>query len=173
MPHSSPEGKPWISAWIAELKPARILDIGAGAGVYGQMARATLPAVHLAAMEIWRPYIAGYGLQDLYDQVIVADARVTLLPPADVVILGDILEHMTRTEAAALWNKARRAARMAVFTSLPIVPYPQAPEIGGNPHERHVVPDWTHQQALAAFPGIIASETGTEIGVYMAGGAAE
>ena len=43
--------------------------------------------------------------------------------------------------------------------------YPQG-EIEGNEHEHHVVDDWDHDKVLAAFTGIGAFWTGTEVGVY-------
>ena len=87
------------------------------------------------------------------------------LPAADVVILGDVAEHMTAEDASLLWDRASAAARKAVYLSIPIIHYPQG-EIEGNPHEHHVVDDWDHDKVLAAFPGISEWWLGSEVGVY-------
>lgn len=63
----------------------------------------------------------------------LGDARQVDLPVADVVILGDVAEHMTEGEALRLWGRCAEAARRAVYLSIPIVHYPQQ-EIEGNPH---------------------------------------
>ena len=87
------------------------------------------------------------------------------LPAADVVILGDVAEHMTEADALRLWQRAADAAARAVYLSIPIVHYPQG-EIEGNPHEHHVVEDWNHEKVLASFDGIGEWWLGSEVGVY-------
>ncbi|GAA2003856.1 methyltransferase domain-containing protein [Nakamurella flavida] len=167
MPQSSAEGKDWIRERIAELgreAPLTVLDIGPGVGTYAKLLRG--PAVdHLIGVEIYEPYVHTYRLREYYDEVIVGDAREVTFPAADVVILGDVAEHMSREDALALWAKAAAAARRAVYLSIPIVHYPQG-EIEGNCHEVHVVDDWNHDTVRAAFTGIGEFWTGTEVGVY-------
>ncbi len=97
--------------------------------------------------------------------MVVGDAREVDLPDCDVVVLGDVAEHMTREEALDLWARAAAAARHAVYLSIPVVHYPQG-SIEGNPHEHHVVDDWDHDAVLAAFEGIGEWWLGTEVGVY-------
>jgi hypothetical protein len=50
------------------------------------------------------------------------------MPTADVVVLGDVLEHLTYLDAVALRGRTRAAA----YLSLPIVAYPQG-AVEGNP----------------------------------------
>ena len=164
---SSSEGKTWVHDRIARLaadQPISILDIGPGVGTYAKLLH-DLPVERSTAIEIWEPYVHTYRLTEYYDEVVVGDARTTPFPSADVVILGDVAEHMTEVEARALWDKAAHAANRAVFLSIPIVPYPQG-HIEGNAHEAHVVDDWNHERVLATFPGIGAHWTGAEVGVY-------
>jgi hypothetical protein len=49
------------------------------------------------------------------------------MPTADVVVLGDVLEHLTYLDAVAL----RRGTRAAAYLSLLIVAYPQG-AVEGN-----------------------------------------
>lgn len=167
MPMSSDEGKDWIRdrvTALAESGPVSVLDIGPGVGTYAKLLAG--PGVsRLTGIEIYEPYVHTYRLDRYYDEVVVGDARVVDFPAADVVILGDVAEHMSEADALALWDKAAGAAHRAVYLSIPIVHYPQG-EIEGNHHEHHVVDDWNHDRVLAAFPGIGQWWTGTEVGVY-------
>ena len=167
MPQSSAEGKDWISERVhaaGAQQPVEVLDIGPGVGTYAKLLAGPQVA-RLTGIEIFEPYVHTYRLREYYDEVIVGDARTTEFPDTDVVILGDVAEHMTEPDALGLWDKAAKAARVAVYLSIPIVHYPQG-HIEGNCHEVHVVDDWNHDRVLAAFTGIGAWWTGTEVGVY-------
>ena len=167
MPMSSSEGKSWTHDRVAALTangPVSVLDIGPGVGTYAKLLR-DLPISRIVGLEAWEPYVATYRLAEYYDEIVIGDARTTELPAADVVILGDVVEHMTRDEGIALWQRCAQAARRAVYLSIPIVHYPQH-EIEGNPYEVHVEEDWSHEDVLATFDGIGATWTGTEVGVY-------
>jgi hypothetical protein len=167
MPLSSPEGKDWTKERVAALAangPVSVLDIGPGVGTYAKLLAG--PAVSkLTAIEIFEPYVETYRLRDYYDEIIIGDAREVELPAADVVILGDVAEHMPAEDALALWERSGAAARRAVIMSIPIVHYPQG-EIEGNEHEHHVVDDWDHDKVLGAFPDITSWWLGSEVGVY-------
>lgn len=189
MPYSSDEGKDWLTQCIwgslasapirleedrgqARQLPPRVLDIGAGSGTYadliqrtgGERPRHRRP--HLTAMEIHEPYVARFKLLEKYDEVIVGDARTNPLPQAEVVILGDVLEHMTLPEAVRLWEKARRAATAAVILSLPIVEWPQG-AVDGNPHEAHLH-TWTDELVREHLAGIVGAHLEEHVGVYWA-----
>lgn len=165
MPTSIMEGKAWLLPRITALAPDTVLDIGAGEGTYARLLRPALPLTRFTAVEVWEPYLTAYALCELYDTVIVADARHLALPRADVVILGDVLEHMTHVEAFALWQAARDVAALAVFASIPIIEAPQG-AVNGNTHETHV-DTWTHPLGLT-LPGLTDSWAGHTIGCYRA-----
>lgn len=167
MPLSSVEGKSWIKDRVLALAadgPLSVLDIGPGVGTYAKLLAG--PALGgIVGVEIWEPYAHTYRLHEYYDGIILGDARVVDLPAVDVVILGDVAEHMSEAEALALWARCAAAARRAVYLSIPVVHYPQG-EIEGNPHEVHVDEDWDHERVLERFVGITASWVGVECGVY-------
>lgn len=167
MPLSSPEGKGWVKERVASLAaggPLEVLDIGPGVGTYAKL----LAGDHVSrivGIEIYPPYVETYRLRQYYDEIIIGDARAVPLPAVDVVILGDVAEHMTEAEALDLWHRSAVAARRAVYLSIPIIHYPQG-EIEGNEHEHHVVDDWDHDKVMAAFDGISQYWLGNEVGVY-------
>ncbi len=168
MPMSSTEGKSWIKDHVEALATRggrlSILDIGPGVGTYAKLLAGSSVST-ITGIEIYEPYVTTYRLDRYYDDIIIGDARSVELPAVDVVILGDVAEHMTESEALALWDRASLAAARAMYLSIPIVHYPQG-EIEGNPHEHHVVDDWTHDKVLASFGGIGDWLLGSEVGVY-------
>lgn len=164
---SSAEGKPWTRervAMLAENGPLTVLDVGPGVGTYAKLF-AGLPIRRMLAIEAWAPYLETYRLAEFYDDIVVGDVRETQLPPCDVVVLGDVVEHMSRGDGLALWQRCAEVAARAVYLSIPIVHYPQH-EIEGNPYEVHVEEDWSHDLVLAQFDGIGQWWTGSEVGVY-------
>lgn len=90
-----------IEGFIARLRPASMLDIGAGAGKYGKMARRASPKTWTVAIEAQQEYVDGYGLEELYDEVVVGRADEVLLDDpdltVDLVVLGDVIEHMRKS----------------------------------------------------------------------------
>lgn len=164
---SSAEGKEWIRDGVRALAgegSLDVLDIGPGVGTYAKLLAG--PAIsRIVGVEIYPPYVKTYRLHEYYDDIIIGDVRAVELPETDVVILGDVAEHMTEAEALDVWDRCGAAARRAVYLSIPIVHYPQG-EIEGNEHEHHVVDDWDHDKVLSAFTGIGRYWLGTEVGVY-------
>lgn len=161
MPFSSESGKQYIKS--LNLTGDRILDVGAGSGTY----RTMFPELgkHWTAVEIWEPYIEKYDLRAKYDEVICQDIRELEIGKYDIAFVGDVLEHMTTAEAQALMKKLRAACKM-VIASIPIGYYPQD-EFDGNPYERHVVEDYSHDQIVNAFGLPWMHHIENEIGVYV------
>lgn len=179
MPFSDEEGKPWLDSAFERVvlaanasgRTRRVLDVGAGCGTYVDRWRGmTYAPTWWTGVEVHRPYVTEYRLHEKYDALILADVRTAVehLGRHDVVILGDVLEHMPLEHAAALWRVLRRRARH-LLVSLPIIPMEQG-AWGGNEHERHLT-TWDHAMVLAQLPGITAWEVGERIGVYQAVGA--
>lgn len=142
MPDSDAQGKDVALEWYQQIKPATVVDIGAGSGTYARLMRPT--QAHWTAVEAWAPYVSEFGLEKLYKDVIVADARD--LPAsaflADLVIAGDVLEHMTQAEARALMVRIGAYAKHLII-SIPVLHLDQG-AVNGNPYERHVE-HWTYE----------------------------
>ena len=146
-----------------------VVDIGPGEGTYADLLRPLFPAARFIAVEKWAPYIRRFGLEQKYDQVIVADGAwldwQRAADGAELVIFGDVLEHMAEDDARRCWHQARARARW-VLLSIPIKYHPQG-ESEGNPYEEHVA-HWTHEKVLDAFEGIDEWWLGNVVGVYLA-----
>jgi hypothetical protein len=167
VPYSSESGKGFIEELFTQLKPYSVLDVGAGSGTYARrLQHLCTPSAWWAAVEIWEPYVEKYGLRELYHTVEVADAR-TWQPERkyNVCILGDVLEHMEKEEAIAVFERMRKHADHVVI-SIPLGHYPQD-EYEGNPYERHVTDNWSHEDVVDAFGEPNAYQIENEIGVYV------
>lgn len=171
MPASAEEGRSMMMSWMRAQNPHSVLDIGAGSGTYGRLFRnGGEPVPYLIGVEVWHPYLAKFELTRIYDYMISQDIRALPLggwPRADVVILGDVLEHMSEKDAVEVWTLARDLARKAVYLSIPIINYPQG-ALHDNPFEEHVVPDWSDERVLDTFHGITWKWLGTIVGRYEA-----
>lgn len=175
MPVSSKAGKAWSMKWIRENehKINRVLDLGAGAGLYPKYAKQTnrmLTNAEWIGVEIWQPYIEKYGLNTLYNKVINADIREFNFEEHgefDLCILGDVLEHMTKEESIQVVTKALEYCKR-ILVSIPVAHYPQGAS-EGNPYEVHVKDDWSDQEVKESFPNILDSTQEKKIGVYILG----
>ena len=164
---SHPETKPWILEKIRQYKPKTILDVGAGSGTYVTMLKKngyTRAAVD--AVEVWEPYVKEFNLHSKYRRVYQTDIRDFDKYNHDLVIFGDILEHMSVEDALQVWDTASKYCAHAVI-SIPIIHYHQH-AINGNPYEEHVKEDWSHQEVLDTFPNIVDSWQGEITGAYWA-----
>lgn len=149
MPYSDIEGKGTALAWYERIQPRTVIDIGAGSGTYAQAVRAHSPCKgRWTAVEAWEAYVGRFGLDGLYDAVVVADARRLVAPfyRADLVIAGDVLEHMPRADAVRLLGKVRTNAANLIV-SVPVLHLDQG-AVYGNPYETHV-DHWAADQMRA------------------------
>lgn len=167
MPGSIAAGKEFIRSVIKAANPQTVLDIGAGSGTYArQMRQSTAHDCTWVGVEVWQPYVDKFGLNDLYDAVVVADIRLWDLPKKyDVCIAGDVLEHMTADEAVAVLKKLREHCGL-VIVSVPVIHWPQEAQ-EGNPFEAHVKDDWTHEEVLRVFGPPAHQHVEDGIGVYV------
>jgi len=155
-----------MSRQIESIAPRRVIDVGPGSGTYGRIVRDVTTDAYLVGVEAWEPYINEFGLRAIYDEIAVMDAREFTNWESDLVIFGDVLEHMSEADALELWNAASAQASK-ILMSIPIIHYPQCAE-HGNPYEVHVDEDWSHDRVMNTFPGITAYERYAVTGAYLA-----
>lgn len=136
----------------------RIFDVGAGQGKY----RVLLPEYeYVYAVEVFEPYVEQNRLHELYHNVHVQDVRdfveefghAYLL--GAVIILGDVLEHMTRDDAQHVL--ARFYAHVDEVVVVVPYEYPQDEE-DGNVHQRHLQDDLTVESMTRDYPELTLLE---------------
>lgn len=176
MPASDPSHRPWVLdqlrlAFGNDLGAVRsVIDVGPGCGSWRIFLGPFMPASRWTAIEIHAPYVDRFLLGHHYHGVAVADVRdLDPFPAADLVIFGDVLEHMSYTDANQVWTRARESCRRLVL-GIPVRHYPQG-AWEGNDHEAHVT-TWDDRQVRDFFPGIYAGTANADTGAYIAKGQA-
>ena len=139
-------GKPEVCTWIREHFPpdVTVLDVGACDGNWRQL----LPEYrNMDAVEIFEPNLSRLtGYRNVYH----ADIRDLPYEHYDLIIFGDVIEHMSVDRAReVLEYAAPRCEDMIVA-----VPFlsPQG-AIYGNPFEIHVQDDLTPEIFEERYPG--------------------
>lgn len=154
MPFSAVEGKQFFVEWLklfgTDRKPFRILDLGAGAGRYGELCSEVGLDIFTHAVEVYEPYIEQFSLREKYNKVSICDMRKLVLNEIyDLVILGDSLEHISCSDGTKLFKYLKSKARF-IWLCMPIVPFrpwfygykqPES-EWEDNPAEQHRC-EWT------------------------------
>ena len=164
---SDPDNKPYTAEKIIELNPKTVLDVGAGAGVYLDIIRRDLGnSVRVTAVEAWNPYIEQFNLKNRYDEVIAEDVRNVENFNYDLVIFGDVIEHMSEEDAVKMWELVSKQAKYAII-SIPIIHYHQD-AINGNPYEVHVEEDWNAERVVRTFSNIVDYRLFPVTGVFTA-----
>jgi hypothetical protein len=109
MPYSSFIFDNAIAEIIKFIKPRTFLDLGAGAGKYGSIVKEIDPSIETIAVEIEKDYIEKFNLHSIYKQVWNISVTDLIQPKYfdsnfDVVMIGDILEHLKKSEGVDLLN---------------------------------------------------------------------
>ena len=91
--------------------PKRILDVGCGYGKHGVLLREYLdPTPIVDGVEAWEPYVEPHKLRGIYDNLYVQDVLTldqSILDQYDMVVMGDVIEHIYKDQAINLINRIR------------------------------------------------------------------
>lgn len=148
MPTSDAQGREWVAEILDAIGPdlKLIVDVGPGDGTYERIFRCQTPNANWIGVEIWAPYISRFNLWDSYDTVVCCNIMDYKWPEGvDLVILGDIVEHLPEADARLLLETCKKKAKN-VIVSLPIIDSHQG-EVDGNPYEAHLY-QWKFEQIL-------------------------
>lgn len=109
MPYSSEIFDGEIKDIISKIKPTNFLDLGAGAGKYGELIKVAVPEVKTIAIEIEQDYIERFSLKRTYDEVWNMSVLDLISPryyekTFDLVMIGDIIEHLKKSDGVDLIN---------------------------------------------------------------------
>lgn len=98
MPNSSEVLNEEISKIIRELNPTTVFDVGVGSGKYGNLIRTICPDCHITGCEIDSSYLDSFRERHVpYYHIFnmsVISVIETMEFDVDLVILGDVLEHL-------------------------------------------------------------------------------
>lgn len=143
------KGKEEAVRWIKENfeKGSECLDVGACNGKWYDLLG---DYFIMDAVEIWPPNIHKYELMKKYRMVFGSDIKFYKYVHYDLIIFGDVLEHMTVEDAQAVVDYARdRCDNMLI--AVPFL-YEQGAK-NGNPYEIHLQADLTPELFNERFPG--------------------
>lgn len=157
-------GKQAVCAWIRwrfDPGSSTILDVGAGDGKWRRLLREYR---NMDAVEAFEP-----NLQYLtnYRKVYHADVRELEYKPYDLIIFGDIIEHLTVAQAQAVLAYAKPRCR-DMIVAVPFC-YKQG-AIYGNPYEIHIQDDLTPENFEERYPGFaVLNDPGHDYRYYHKG----
>lgn len=111
MPYSSSVFDGHVASVVGLLRPQTVCDIGPGAGKYGRLIRMMAEnnqfSTEITAVEIDESYVEQFELKSIYDNVIISDAMDLLKDVRcryDVVVIGDCIEHLRKSDGIDLLN---------------------------------------------------------------------
>jgi hypothetical protein len=141
----------------------KILDVGAGVGTYSKLLKQN-GYTNLDCVEAFEEYIISYGLKELYNTVYMGDVtelNINFLD-YDLIILGDVLEHIEESKAINLISKMKSCDV--------IVAIPFESEQGihfENVYEIHLQPDLTLNNFFNRYQGFYPLCVRFDYGVFV------
>lgn len=145
-------GKKYVINYLKEKFPIRstCLDVGACDGKWFKLLGNYFI---MDAIEAWKPYIVKYKLADKYRKLTHASIVDCEDFDYDVIIMGDILEHLSVEDAQKVIKEMYPRCKELIVA----VPYLlEQHAIRGNPYEIHVQPDLTADVFEKRYPGFKA-----------------
>lgn len=139
-------GKDVVVEWIRKNfnTDSRILDVGACDGKWKKL----LPEYRMDAVEIWEPYCKNLTeYENVYNYNIVG----MIYEYYDLIIFGDVIEHMTVEEAQQVIKYAYPRCK-DMIVAVPFL-YPQE-AVDGNPWQAHKQPELTEDLFAERYPSL-------------------
>ena len=163
MPFSTPVFKEETIDFIkSKFRPTdTVLDIGAGSGTYSDRLKDYFH--RMDAVEIFTPYIEEYHLKDKYTNVFNEDILTFDFDYYDLIILGDVLEHISEEDGVAL------IARLYPKCREMIIAVPKGPQgiFYDNQAEIHLQENLTFESFMRTYTGFRPFALRDDFGVYI------
>ncbi len=155
-------GKEEIVKWVKDTfnMGDSCLDVGACDGKwYGLLG----DYLEMDAVEIFRPNITKHNLRRKYRWVYECDICDYEYRWYDLIIFGDVIEHLTVQDAQMVLNFAQKRCKDMIVA----VPYLYTqPAIYGNKWEEHIQNDLTHEIFNERYKGFEPLWKNNEYGYY-------
>ena len=127
----------------------RILDVGVGVGTYGKLLKGM--GYRMDGIEAWLPYIMKYDLKKLYDNIIIGNVMTYDTSNYDVIIMGDILEHLSIDDGLRLMERIEKRGQVCIVA----VPYEMDQGVvDENVYEVHHQNDLTNEVVLKRYKNL-------------------
>ena len=140
----------------------KILDVGAGSGTYYNLIGDYF--TNIDAVEVFAPNIEKYNLRDKYREVYNEDIVNFKYKHYDLIIFGDVIEHLKVEEAQKVLKYAKKRCKEMLVA----VPYQYIQgEIEGNIYEIHKQDDLTPQLVLERYPYLELLYGNSKYGYYI------
>ena len=141
-------------------KGATCLDVGACDGKWSNLLGDYLL---MDCVEIYAPNIAKHDLVSKYHNIYNADIRSLKYNDYDLIIFGDVLEHMSIEEAQEVlryaWDKCKDLIVAVPYMWVNRSHY-------GNPYEVHIQDDLTPRNVLERYPSLQPAMITERYGYY-------
>lgn len=125
----------------------KILDVGAGSGTYYELLREEYN--NIEAVEVFKPNIERYELERKYKRVYNVDIRDFRYEYYDIIIFGDVIEHLEVKEAQEVLKYALNRCKEMIVA----VPYCYKQGIEeDNIYEIHKQDDLTDEIMKERYP---------------------
>lgn len=126
---------------------AKILDVGAGCGTYWNLLHNYFKTID--GVEVFKPNIDNYQLKNKYHKVYNIDIKGFKYDFYDIIIFGDIIEHLDTNEAQEVLKYAYNKCKEMIVA----VPYQlKQDEVDGNIYEIHKQYDLTDEIMKERYP---------------------
>ncbi len=123
------------------------LDVGACDGKYANLLKDYLV---IDGVEVFKPYIERYQLDKKYNHIYNVDIVDFKYDWYDLIIFGDIIEHLDIKDAQKVIDYARSRCKDMIIA----VPYKYKQGIvDNNPHQAHIQDDLTRELFDERYPG--------------------
>lgn len=141
---------------------ARVLDVGAGSGTYYNLLHDYFKIID--GVEVFKPNIDKYELESKYNRIYNVDIKDFNYDFYDIIIFGDILEHLEVEEAQKVLKYALERCR-EVIVAVPYC-YKQGIEYD-NVYEIHKQDDLTPANMQERYPELELLYGNSEYGYYI------
>ena len=158
MPTSTYSHIPTVISFLQKVMPASILDVGVGNGKMGFIARDFLDVmlgqryrkedwkIRIDGIEIFSDYIQEHQ-NAIYDDIYIGDAFkvIDTLGSYDLIILGDVLEHLEKRKVWQFLDKCATHCSNSIIINIPLGEKWTQEAAYGNPHEEHLS-FWSYEE---------------------------
>jgi len=101
--------------------PQTVVDVGAGDGFFGKLIKYLFPSAKVLGVELCDLFVKEYKLHEMYDVLVKGDIlEVYPFLRGDLIIFGDVLEHLSSLEIVQKVLTASVQNFSYVFISSPV-----------------------------------------------------